>query len=136
MFHRIDHGELPRALQHILEREPAAPRPLPRRSFFKLAGTAGLALGAYPLVAKGQSGTAATALKPTEQPSAFVQIATSGEVTVTINRLEFGQGVNTALPMIRAEELDADWGLVRSKHGTNDPAYTDPAFGIHLTGGS
>ena len=71
-----------------------------------------------------------------QQPSAFVQIAPNGEVTVTINRLEFGQGVNTALPMILAEELDADWSLVRSRHGTNDVAYADPLFGIHLTGGS
>ena len=78
----------------------------------------------------------ASALKPTQQPSAFVQIAANGEVTVTINRLEFGQGVQTALPMILAEELDADWNLVRSRHGSNDAAYVDPLFGIHLTGGS
>ena len=81
-------------------------------------------------------GKAASALKPTQQPSAFVQIAGNGEVTVTINRLEFGQGVQTGLPMILAEELDADWTLVRSRHGTNDPAYVDPLFGMHLTGGS
>ena len=65
-----------------------------------------------------------------------MQIAANGEVTVTINRLEFGQGVQTALPMILAEELDADWSLVRSRHGSNDAAYIDPLFGIHLTGGS
>jgi isoquinoline 1-oxidoreductase beta subunit len=75
-------------------------------------------------------------LKPTQQPSAFVQIAPNGEVTVTINRLEFGQGVQTGLPMILAEELDADWALVRSRSGTNDAAYADPLFGMHLTGGS
>jgi isoquinoline 1-oxidoreductase beta subunit len=68
----------------------------------------------------GAAGQVASALKPTQQPSAFVQIAGNGEVTVTINRLEFGQGVNTALPMILAEELEADWSLVRSRHGTND----------------
>src|SRR5207237_3793600 len=65
-----------------------------------------------------------------------VQIARNGEVTVTINRLEFGQGVQTGLPMILAEELDADWSLVRSRNGTGDAAYLDPLFGIHLTGGS
>ena len=133
MLPNIDPSELPRRLQHLLERDRTVPRSLPRRSFLKLAGAAGLALGAYPYTAMGQ---AAPALKPTQQPSAFVQIASNGEVTVTINRLEFGQGVNTALPMILAEELDADWSLVRSKHGTNDMAYADPLFGIHLTGGS
>jgi isoquinoline 1-oxidoreductase beta subunit len=38
--------------------------------------------------------------------------------------------------MILAEELDADWSKVRSVHGDANPAYADPAFGMHLTGGS
>lgn len=135
MLHHIAPHELPRALQHLLERD-ATPAPLARRSFLKLAGAGGLALGAYPYLASAQ-GTAATAgLKPSQQPSAFVKIAPNGEVTVTINRLEFGQGVQTGLAMILAEELDADWSRVRSQHGSADAAYQDPAFGIHLTGGS
>ncbi|WNJ90797.1 xanthine dehydrogenase family protein molybdopterin-binding subunit [Bosea sp. 685] len=137
MLHNIDPADLPRALQRLVAQAKGKPATLPRRSFLKLAGASGLALGAFPHVALGQAaGAAATALKPAQQPSAFVQIARNGEVTVTINRLEFGQGVNTGLPMILAEELDADWKLVRSKHGTNDMAYADPVFGIHLTGGS
>ena len=135
--------ELPRALQHLLARESATPEPaLPRRSFLKLAGLGGLALGAFPMLAGAQAPTAtagpaaAPELKPTQQPSAFVHIAPNGEVTVTLNRLEFGQGVQTALPLILAEELDADWSLVRSRHGSNDGAYVDPVFGMHLTGGS
>ena len=139
MLHNIDHTELPRALQRLLERGQNVARTFPRRSFLKLAGASGLALGAFPHIAMGQAtagGQAASALKPTQQPAAFVQIASNGEVTVTINRLEFGQGVHTALPMILAEELDADWSLVRSRHGSNDAAYADPLFGIHLTGGS
>src|SRR5881409_1581449 len=69
-------------------------------------------------------------------PDAFVHIRPDGKVVIQINRLEFGQGVQTALPMILAEELDADWSLVRSGHGSSDAAYVDPLFGIHLTGGS
>ncbi|ACB36556.1 aldehyde oxidase and xanthine dehydrogenase molybdopterin binding [Leptothrix cholodnii SP-6] len=137
MLHHIDPIEMPGAVQHLLAREQAdQATPLPRRSFLKLAGVGGLALGAFPLLATAQASAAATALKPTQQPSAFVQIAPDGEVTVTINRLEFGQGVQTALPMILAEELDADWRLVRSRHGSGDAAYVDPLFGMHLTGGS
>ncbi|MCZ8251360.1 MAG: xanthine dehydrogenase family protein molybdopterin-binding subunit [Hylemonella sp.] len=127
--------DMPRALQHLLAREEQTDIAMPRRSFLKLAGAGGLALGLYPSLATAQA-PAAAGLKPFEQPTAFVQIAANGEVTVTLNRLEFGQGIQTALPMILAEELDADWSKVRSQHGSNNPAYADPLFGMHLTGGS
>jgi isoquinoline 1-oxidoreductase beta subunit len=134
MLHNIDPNELPRALHNMLARdhgaEMAAP---PRRTFLKMMGISGLALGAFPQIVSAQ---AATALKPTEQPPAFVHIAPDGIVTITVNRLEFGQGVQTALPMILAEELDAEWSLVRSRLGSNAPAYIDPVFGMHLTAGS
>jgi len=132
-------GELPRALQHLLERD-AAPlaegAPLPRRRFLKLAGAGGLALGAWPVLAADAPANGPAGPKPTERPAAFVQIAGDGTVTVTVNRLEFGQGVHTALPLVLAEELDADWSRVRAQLGTNDIAYADPLWGMHLTGGS
>ena len=138
MSPKIDALELPRALEHLMRRDrPDEPSGLSRRSFMKLAGIGGLALGVFPREVHAQAAApAASALKPTEMPSAFVQIAPNGEVTVTINRLEFGQGIQTGLPMILAEELDADWSLVRSRNGSSDPAYMDPLFGMHLTGGS
>src|SRR4051794_32038043 len=137
MFANLDHREMPRALQHLLARSGQVAPAMPRRSFLKLAGASGLALAVFPHLSAAQAtGATASGLKPTQQPSAFVQIAPNGEVTVTINRLEFGQGVQTGLPMILAEELDADWSLVRSRNGSSDPAYLDPLFGIHLTGGS
>ncbi|MFO1338757.1 MAG: xanthine dehydrogenase family protein molybdopterin-binding subunit [Burkholderiaceae bacterium] len=142
-FEPTDTTELPKALQALLARDgarsstaAAAATGMPRRSFLKLGAASGLALGAFPLVAQAQAAAAPAGLKPTQQPSAFVHIAPDGTVTVTINRLDFGQGVQTALPLILAEELDADWSKVRSTHGSNDPAYVDPVFGIHLTGGS
>ncbi|CAN7416708.1 xanthine dehydrogenase family protein molybdopterin-binding subunit [Acidovorax sp. LjRoot74] len=109
-----------------------------RRTFLKVTAASGFALGAFPLVSAAQGAAAAgpAGLKPHEQPSAFVRIDADGTVTVTINRLDFGQGVQTGLPMILAEELDADWSKVRSVHGDANPAYADPAFGMHLTGGS
>ncbi len=134
--------ELPRALQRMLQRDDESPAAatLPRRSFLKLASAGtlgGFALGAFPAAALAQGAPAVpVGLKPTQQPTAFVEIAKNGVVTVVINRLDFGQGVQTALPMILAEELDADWSLVRSRHGTNDGAYADPLWGMHLTGGS
>lgn len=132
-FADVDYRELPRAMQRLMARGPTSEAAtLPRRSFLKMAGAGGFALGAFPHLAMAQADGAAQAsgaLKPTQQPSAFVQIAPNGEVTVTINRLEFGQGVQTGLPMILAEELDADWALVRSRNGSSDAAYVDPLFG-------
>ena len=134
---KVHTNELPRALHHLLAREAhsdAAVAEMPRRSFLKLGAASGFALGVFPLSSQAQG--VAAALKPTQLPGAFVAIAADGIVTVTVNRLEFGQGVQTALPMILAEELDADWSKVRSQLGSNHPAYVDPLFGMHFTGGS
>ncbi len=129
--------DMPRALQHLLAREHAdGAAELPRRSFLKLSVASGFALGFAPMALHAQTAVAPAGLKPHEQPGAFVAIASDGTVTVTVNRLEFGQGVQTALPLILAEELDADWSRVRSQLGTNSMAYADPMFGMHLTGGS
>ncbi len=132
-------AEMPRALQHILSRDSAeAPSALSRRGFLKITGGAGFALGFAPLAATAADAPEASAkgLKPFQQPVSFLRIAPDGTVTVLVNRLEFGQGVHTALPMILAEELDADWSRVRAELGSNDPAFVDPAFGLHMTGGS
>jgi len=131
--------ELPKHLQALLAREhgSSASEGLPRRSFLKLTAVSGFALGAFPLGAAAQQDAAKPAgLKPLQQPSAFVHIAPDGTTTITINRLDFGQGVQTSLPMILADELDADWSKVKSVHGSNDPAYIDPVYGMHITGGS
>ncbi|MES2582502.1 MAG: xanthine dehydrogenase family protein molybdopterin-binding subunit [Pseudomonadota bacterium] len=132
--------QLPKGLLARVERSQGASKSianegLARRSFLKMGAASGFALGAYPLVAGAQT-AAPAGLKPFEQPSAFVRIAKDGTVTVTVNRLEFGQGVSTALPMCLAEELDADWSKVQAEHGDANAAYVDPAFGMHLTGGS
>ncbi len=135
--------QLPKGLLARVERAQGATKYIAnegvaRRSFLKVGVASGFALGAYPLVAGAQTAApfAPAGLKPFEQPSAFVRIAKDGTVTVTVNRLEFGQGVLTALPMCLAEELDADWSKVTAEHGDANAAYVDPAFGMHLTGGS
>jgi len=132
--------ELPNVLQRRADGTGDGPQTagdMPRRTFLKVATASGFALGAFPLAASAQATEApAAGLKPTQQPSAFVLIERDGGVLVIVNRLDFGQGVQTGLPMILAEELDADWSKVRSEHGNADPAYVDPAFGMHLTGGS
>jgi isoquinoline 1-oxidoreductase beta subunit len=136
----LTHRDLPRALRELVARENADTAAiLPRRTFLKVAGFGSFALGLFWETADAQAANASSGvqiLKPGQQPAAFVEIASSGDVTITVNRLDVGQGVHTALPMLLAEELDADWAKVRSGQSTNDPAYVDPLFGIHMTGGS
>jgi isoquinoline 1-oxidoreductase subunit beta len=69
-------------------------------------------------------------------PDAFVHIRTDGKIQITVNRLEFGQGVQTALPMILADEMDADWSQVIAELAPAGDVYKDPVFGIQMVGGS
>jgi isoquinoline 1-oxidoreductase beta subunit len=117
---------------------PASPATLGRRGFLKLGAGAGFALGVFSLAdeAAAQAAPADAALKPSQVPSAFVRIDASGIVTVMVNRLDFGQGVITGLPMLVAEEMDADWSKVRGELAPAGDAYKDPGFGIQMTGGS
>ncbi|REF01451.1 xanthine dehydrogenase family protein molybdopterin-binding subunit [Cupriavidus plantarum] len=107
---------------------------LSRRSFLKMASLAGggfaLGIGALPDMAQAEGG------KAPSPPQAFVVISPDNIVTVAVNRLEFGQGVHTALPMVLAEELDIPWANVRSTLAPAGDAYRDPGFGIQMTGGS
>ena len=47
-----------------------------------------------------------------------------------------GQGAYTSLPMIIADELDADWSKVKFEAAPVDPVYNHPGFGMQGTGGS
>ncbi|HVN02026.1 MAG TPA: molybdopterin cofactor-binding domain-containing protein [Caulobacteraceae bacterium] len=70
-------------------------------------------------------------------PNAFVRIDGAGEVTLIMPQVEMGQGVYTAISMILAEELDADWAKVKVDHAPPDEAhYANPALGVQATGNS
>ena len=55
-----------------------------------------------------------------ENPLVFVSIAGDGIVTITCHRAEMGQGVRTGVPMILADELEADWAKVRVVQAPGD----------------
>jgi len=66
----------------------------------------------------------------------WVQIGDDGSVMLTIDRSEMGQGVTTALAMLVAEELEADWSSLTTQFAPVAAAYRNPWFGVQLTGGS
>src|SRR5580700_4719063 len=70
-------------------------------------------------------------------PNAFIRIDRSGQTTLVMPQVEMGQGVYTAIAMILAEELDADFSKVVLEHAPpNDKLYGNPIFGIQVTGNS
>lgn len=69
-------------------------------------------------------------------PNAFLRVGNDDSITVLIAHSEMGQGIWTALPMLIAEELDADWSKVRVEHAPAAPAYAHAVFGMQMTGGS
>src|SRR5258708_24444615 len=70
-------------------------------------------------------------------PNAFIRIDQAGHTTLVMPQVEMGQGIYTAVAMILAEELDADFSSVILEHAPpNEKLYANPAFGIQATGGS
>src|SRR3989441_12669958 len=67
-----------------------------------------------------------------DNPLAFVSIAEDGTVTIACHRSEMGQGVRTGMPMIVADELEADWKRVRVAQAPGD----EKRFGNQDTDGS
>jgi isoquinoline 1-oxidoreductase beta subunit len=67
-----------------------------------------------------------------DDPLAFVSIAEDGTVTIVCHRSEMGQGVRTGMPMIVADELEADWKRVRVAQAPGD----EKRFGNQDTDGS
>jgi CO/xanthine dehydrogenase Mo-binding subunit len=103
---------------------------LDRRDFVKLGAIAGagLVIGIRLPVANARArGTAASLA-----PNAFLRVDPDGAVTIWVGRSDMGQGVRTSLPMIVAEELDADWKRVTILQANAHPT----AFGRMMTVGS
>jgi len=67
-----------------------------------------------------------------DDPLTFVAIGEDGIVTVVVHRSEMGQGIRTGLPMVIADELDADWSKVRVTQAPGD----EEKFGNQDTDGS
>jgi len=68
--------------------------------------------------------------------NAFIRVEPDGTTVFQINKLEMGQGVNTSMAQLIAEEMDADWSKVRSESCGVDAVYNHTNFGTQMTGGS
>jgi isoquinoline 1-oxidoreductase subunit beta len=99
--------------------------PLSRREFVAAgaAAGAGLLIGFY-LPHKGSS-------KDIFSPNAYLRITPDNKVTIVVARSEMGQGVRTSLPMILAEELEANWKQIEIEQ-----AGASSLYGLQDTGGS
>ena len=70
-------------------------------------------------------------------PNAFIRIDATGKTTLIMPQTEMGQGVYTSIPMILAEELDADWSKVAVETAPpNEKVYANPMLGVQATGNS
>jgi CO/xanthine dehydrogenase Mo-binding subunit len=100
--------------------------PLSRREFVAagVAAGAGLVIGFY---LPHKSGSQSESFSP----NAYLRITPDNKVTIVVARSEMGQGVRTALPMILAEELEADW-----KNISIEQAGASTLYGDQTTGGS
>src|SRR5579862_2186432 len=101
--------------------------PLSRREFISVgvAAGAGLVIGFY--LPHGSNGTNCEVFSP----NAYLKITPDDKVIVVVARSEMGQGVRTSLPMILAEELEADWKKIEIEQ-----AGASTLFGDQTTGGS
>jgi isoquinoline 1-oxidoreductase subunit beta len=114
-----------------------------RRSFLHTGGAAGLVVGfgwlpgkrAY--AATPRVSTAAPVGAPLA-PNAFIRVGADNLVTIVCKHHEMGQGNTTGLATLAADELDADWSLVRTEYAPSNPKlYNNLAFGeLQGTGGS
>lgn len=120
-----------------------AKQDLNRRGFLRVsfAAAGGLVVSLYldPAFNEAQEGVSANQAPPPKKdfpPDAFVNIRPDGKIVIQVNRLEFGQGVQTALPAVLADEMDADWANVIGELAPAADFYKDPMFGIQMVGGS
>ena len=103
---------------------------LSRRTFLKAGAVAGggLVIGLY-LPGLARMAEVATPSDAPFAPNVWLIIGTDGIVTITVARSEMGQGAYTAMPMLVAEGLDADWTKVRMESALADKKYGNPARG-------
>jgi isoquinoline 1-oxidoreductase subunit beta len=101
-----------------------------RRGFLKgIVGAGALVLSARympgSVLAAGKASAAEGMADAALRPNVYLAIATDGTVYIVAHRAEMGSGDRTGLPMIVADELDADWSRVKVVQGGGNKEYGD-----------
>src|ERR1700692_3993188 len=101
--------------------------PVSRRGFLTtaVAAGAGLVVGFY---LPHNASFPSDGSKPFS-PNAYLKITPDGKITVMVARSEMGQGVQTSLPMILAEELEANWKQINIEQVGASTLYGDQSTG-------
>jgi isoquinoline 1-oxidoreductase beta subunit len=120
---------------NLLPKNSARPS---RRNVLKGGLAGGLVLAFHlPLRAMDEPAPPAGGTGGEFAPNAFIRINSEGNTTLVMPQVEMGQGIYTAVAMILAEELDADYTRVTLEHAPpSDKLYGNPLFGIQVTGNS
>ncbi len=95
-----------------------------RRRFLKTSAAAGaLVMGTYFMGAASRvlAGVLAQPANDTRQANLFVALRPDGVVEVTCHRSEMGQQIRTAIAQIVADEMEADWNMVKVIQGKGAP---------------
>ena len=100
-------------------------RNVSRRGFLRGAVAAGTFVLGVHLVPEPLWANTDGASPAVFQPDIYLRIASDGTVTIVANRSEMGCGSRTALPLVVADELDADWSKVKIDQAIGDPRYGD-----------
>jgi len=103
-----------------------------RRTFFRSAGEIGGAL-VIAFYLPPEHAHAASQTQAPFAPNAWLRVARDGTVTLTLDKSELGQGTHTALAMIVADELEADWSKISVGPMPENPSAWSREM---LTGGS
>src|SRR5688500_15014558 len=113
---------------------PEADRKVSRRTFMLASGSVAGSLVVALRLPAGAARRADASAEPWVA-NAFVRIAPNDRITVLLNQAEMGQGVYTALPMLVAEELDADWSHISIEVAPVTPEYHHAVYGTRMTVG-
>ncbi len=96
-----------------------------RRGFLQGVGATGVFVLSARIVPEPLWAAEGEAAPPALEPSLWMSIASDGTVSIVAHRSEMGCGSRTALPMILADELGADWKRVKIDQAIGDPRYGD-----------